>query len=126
MGVFSIDFIIDIQLCAKNSNSERIMTTNEQTFNAIEEVLAEGFNDITNIQFDMEKEISDQVEKKVFEVIKERIHKGDPQALSILITAKEKVKNSLDWKAIKYTLIALKPFYLTYIILLMSQRPDSI
>ncbi|MDR4491308.1 MAG: hypothetical protein R2685_10480 [Candidatus Nitrosocosmicus sp.] len=102
------------------------MTTNEQTFNAIEEVLAEGFNDITNIQFDMEKEISDQVEKKVFEVIKERIHKGDPQALSILITAKEKVKNSLDWKAIKYTLIALKPFYLTYIILLMSQRPDSI
>lgn len=76
-----------------------------------------------------EKPIRDLVESAVFDEVKRRIHcNNDETALSILIVAKERVKQDLSryTNAAKIVLFALKPFFLIAAIDLLNQSPVNI
>jgi hypothetical protein len=71
------------------------------------------------------KPVKESIESAVFNELKRRISEGDTNALSILVTAKERVKHDLPIYAntLKLTLLALKPFYLIALVDILTQPP---
>lgn len=64
----------------------------------------------------------------IYDEIKKRIADSDPYALSILRAAKKHIRDNVDVykETIKFTLVALKPFYLVFLISILSQTPESV
>lgn len=74
------------------------------------------------------KSVKELIESALLEEIKSRISKGDSNALSALVAAKEHVKHDLPIYAntLKLTILALKPFYLIALIDILIQSPEIV
>lgn len=81
---------------------------------------------MTEKKNEIEKDEFDQILRTCLleEINYRMVIKRDKHALEILSAAKQRVKENID--AIKWMLIAMKPFYLMAVIALMSQKPESI
>lgn len=64
----------------------------------------------------------------LYKEICSRIENRDKNALSVLIAAQKRLKHDLEncKDTIKWTLIALKPFYLMALIVIMNSKPESV
>ena len=64
----------------------------------------------------------------IYRELKDRINKFDPEALSIMMAAKQRVKRDLEHykNTIKYVALALKPFYIVCLISVLIQSPEHV
>lgn len=81
------------------------------------------------------KEESEEVRKfaellnsYIYKEIRARIRDYNPEALSILADAKERLKTDLQYykDTIKYVALALKPFYIICLVSILTQSPENV
>lgn len=73
-------------------------------------------------------DLSELLNQSIYRELKDRINNFDPEALSIMIAAKERVKRELEYykDTIKYVALALKPFYIVCLISVSIQSPELV
>jgi len=77
---------------------------------------------------DGDKKFAELLNSYIYKEIKSRIRDCDPEALSILAEAKQRLKNDLQFyrDTIKYVALALKPFYIICLVSILTQSPENV
>ena len=77
---------------------------------------------------DEDKKFAELLNSYIYKEIKSRIRDCDPEALSILAEAKQRLKNDLQFyrDTIKYVALALKPFYIICLVSILTQSPENV
>jgi hypothetical protein len=77
---------------------------------------------------DEDRKFAELLSSYIYKEIKSRIRNYDPEALSILAEAKQKLKTDLQLytDTIKYMVLALKPFYIISVVSILTQSPENV
>lgn len=75
-----------------------------------------------------EIKFSELLNQCIYRELKDRINNFDAEALSIMIAAKQRVKQELEYyeDTIKYVALALKPFYIVCLVSISIQSPELV
>lgn len=77
---------------------------------------------------DNDRKFAELLNSYIYKEIKSRIGDCNPEALSILADAKQRLKTDLQFykDTIKYVALALKPFYIIFLVSISTQSPTSV
>jgi hypothetical protein len=77
---------------------------------------------------DEDRKFAELLNSYIYKEIKARIRDYNPEALSILADAKERLKTDLQFykDTIKYVALALKPFYIICLVSILTQSPENV
>jgi hypothetical protein len=77
---------------------------------------------------DEDRKFAELLNSYIYKEIKARIRDYNPEALSILADAKERLKTDLQYykNTIKYVALALKPFYIICLVSILTQSPENV
>lgn len=75
-----------------------------------------------------DRKFAELLSSYIYKEIKSRIRNYDPEALSILADAKQRLKTDLQLykDTIKYVALALKPFYIICLVSVLTQSPEHV
>lgn len=102
------------------NNEKEIIRSN--TINAHQKLNSSMTNETTD------KTFSELLNRCIHKELKDRINNFDAEALSIMIAAKQRVKQELEHyeDTIKYVALALKPFYIVCLVSISIQSPELV
>jgi hypothetical protein len=80
------------------------------------------------VESDRDTKFTELLNSYIYKEVKSRIRDQDPEALSILANAKERLKTDLQYyrDTIKYVALALKPFYIICAVSILIPSPANV